>query len=97
MSDKKSAFDYFIEIIGWLRIVSSPLAIALVIAGFVYFPNPGNMRLIIAIVIVIVGLVIGIIWATNVWRKTGTNRYLTTIRSTADLDTFTADKEDRRK
>ena len=64
MSDKKSAFDYFVEIIGWLRIVSSPLAIALVIAGFVYFPNPGNMRLIIAIVIVIVGLVIGIIVST---------------------------------
>lgn len=88
-ADKKGPFDYFIEILGWLQIVASPLAISLVIGGFVYFPNPGKGRLLIACVIVLTGLIVGIIWATRVWRKKGTNHYLTTIRSSSDLDNFT--------
>lgn len=88
-ADRKSAFDYFIEILGWLQIVASPLAISFVIGGFVYFPNPGKGRLLIACTIILIGLIVGIIWATRVWRKKGTNHYLTTIRSSADFDNFT--------
>lgn len=93
VSDKKTIFDYFIEILGWLQIVASPLVISLVIGGFVYFPNPSNSRLIIATLIVLIGLVIGIVWATNVWRKKGTNHYLKTIRSSPDFDKFAEPKE----
>ena len=92
-SDKKSTFDYFIEVLGWLQIVASPLVISLVIGGFVYFSNPSNSRLILAVLIVLIGLVIGIVWATNVWRKKGTNQYLTTIRSSPDFDNFAEPKE----
>lgn len=87
-ADKKGPFDYFIEILGWLQIVASPLAISLVIGGFVYFPDPGKGRLLIATGIVLIGLIVGVIWATHVWRKKGTNHYLTTIRSSPDFDKF---------
>ena len=92
-TDKKSLFDYFIEIMGWLQIVASPLVISLVIGGFVYFSNPTSARLIIATLIVLLGLIVGIVWATSVWRKKGTNHYLTTIRSSPDFDNFAEPKE----
>jgi disulfide bond formation protein DsbB len=92
-SDKKTLFDYFIEFLGWLQFVASPLVISLVIAGFVYFPNPSNSRLIISALIVLIGLIVGIIWATSVWRTKGTNHYLTTLSSSPDFDKFTGPKE----
>jgi disulfide bond formation protein DsbB len=91
--DKKTPFDYFIEVLGWLQIVASPLVISMVLGGFVYFPNPSNIRLVIAALIVLIGLFIGIVWATNVWRKKGTSHYLTTIRSSPDFDNFAEPKD----
>ena len=73
--------------------MASPLVISFVIGGFLYFSNPSNLRLIIAALIVLIGLVIGIVWATNVWQKKGTNQYLTTIRSSPDFDHFAEPKE----
>lgn len=92
-SDKKTLFDYFIEILGWLQIVASPLVLSFLLGGFVYFSKPSTSRLIIASLIVIIGLVIGILWATKVWRKKGTNQYLSAIRSSPDFDKFAEPKE----
>jgi hypothetical protein len=85
-SEKKSLFEYFAEIIGWLQIVASPLLAASILGAIVYFSNPNTPRLIIAIVIVLVGLTIGIIWATRVWRKKGTIHFMSRIIANPELD-----------
>lgn len=55
-------------IIAWLQIVASPLIIGLGIGAFIYFPNPTVTRLSIAIIISVLGLIIGIVWANRIWK-----------------------------
>jgi len=86
LTDKKSLFEYFAEIIGWLQIVASPLLAASIIGAIIYFSNPNTTRLIVAIAIVTIGLIIGIIWATRVWRKKGTIHFMSRIMATPELD-----------
>lgn len=76
------------EIIGWLQIVASPLLIGLGIAAFIYFPNPSETRLIIAIIVAVLGLVIGIVWANRIWKTKGTMWFVSQISATPDLDNF---------
>lgn len=40
---KMSFFDYATEVVGWLQIVASPLLAGLIIAAFIYFPNPTTL------------------------------------------------------
>ncbi len=86
ISEKKSPFDYFLEILGWLQIAASPLAIAILLGGVIFFIRPGRSTLFIAILLVAAGLMIGIVWATRVWRKKGTINYLSRIMATPDLE-----------
>lgn len=80
-------FEWITEAIGWLQIVASPLLIGLGIGAFVYFPNPTTMRLIIAISIATSGLIIGILFATKIWKtKEGTIWFLSRIMATPELD-----------
>jgi drug/metabolite transporter (DMT)-like permease len=81
-------FEYIMEIIGWLQIVASPLLIGLGIAAFIYFPNPSETRLIIAIIVAVLGLVIGIVWANRIWKTKGTMWFVSQISATPDLDNF---------
>lgn len=79
-------FEYMTEVMGWLRIVVSPLLVGIVIGALVYFSKPDTTRLLIGVSIVILGLIVGIIWATKVWKKKGTINFLTEITATPDLD-----------
>ena len=83
---KKSLFDLFTELIGWLRIVASPFLVGLIIGAFIYFPKPNTSRFIIALLIVTLSLVTGIVWATRVWRKKGTVHFMSKIIATPELD-----------
>ena len=83
---KKSLFELFTEIAGWLQIVASPFLIGLVVGAFVYFPKPGTARFIIAISIATTGLCIGIVWANRIWRKRGTIHFMSGIMATPELD-----------
>jgi hypothetical protein len=91
--DKKSLFEYFTEIIGWLQIVASPFLISLVIGAVIYFSKPDATRLIIASIIVIFGLIIGIIWATRVWRRKGTIHFMSRIITTPVLEKIDEEKK----
>ena len=82
-------FEYIMEIIGWLQIVASPLLIGLGIAAFIYFPNPTEIRLIIAIIVALLGLVIGIVWANRIWKTKGTMWFVSQVSATPDLDNLT--------
>ena len=86
LTDKKSLFEYFTEIMGWLQIVASPFLAVSIIGAFIYFSKPNTTRLIVAIAIVTIGLIIGIIWATRVWRKKGTIHFMSRIMATPELD-----------
>lgn len=90
-------FEYIIEIIGWLQIVASPLLIGLGIAAFIYFPNPSESTLIIAIIVAIMGLVVGIIWANRIWKTKGTMWFVSQISATPDLDNFTKKETEKNK
>jgi hypothetical protein len=71
-NEKMSFFDYATEVVGWLQIVASPLLGGLIIAAFIYFSNPTILRLVIAFGITLIGLIVGIIFATKTWKKQGT-------------------------
>lgn len=84
--EKKSAFEYFTEIIGWIQIVASPFLTGLIIGALIYFPKPNRLTLIIAIVIATIGLTIGVIWATKIWRKKGTMHFMSRIMATPEVE-----------
>jgi len=77
---------WIISIIAWLQIVASPLLIGIIMGFIVYYKIPGLTELILAVVISTVGLVIGVIWATRVWKKRGTFEFMSEISSSHDLD-----------
>ena len=92
-NNKMSFFDYFTEVMGWMQIVVSPLLLGLVIAVFIYFPDPTSLRLIIAIGVAIIGLIVGIVFATKIWRKQGTISFLSSIMSTPEFDDLDEEKK----
>jgi hypothetical protein len=86
-------FEFIIEVIGWLKIMASPFFIGIVIGSLIYFPAPSNTRLIIASTIVFIGLIVGIIVATRIWKRKGTMYYLSQIMATPDFDNIHEDKK----
>ena len=79
-------FKYGIEILNWLRIVASPTIIGGVIGAIIYLAYPNPVMLVIGIVVAANGLVVGIIWATKVWKKTGTTNFLSRVIASPELD-----------
>ena len=84
--DRMSFFEYATEVVGWLQIVASPLLAGLIIAAFIYFPNPTIWRLIIAIGVALIGLIVGIVFATRIWKKQGTIHFVSRVMATPELD-----------
>jgi hypothetical protein len=92
----QKVFGYIMEVISWLQIVASPLLIGLIIGSVIYFPNPTETKLVIAIIISVFGLVIGIVWANRIWKTKGTTWFISQVSATPDLnnlDKDTAQKE----
>lgn len=79
-------FQFLTEAIGWLLIAASPFLMGLVIAACIYFPDPGSTRLVVACLVAAIGLFIGILWATRVWKGKGTMWFLSRIMATPELD-----------
>ena len=87
-------FEYIMEIIGWLQIVASPLLIGSGIGAFIYLRNPTLTNLIIGIAISMLGLIVGIIWATKIWKTKGTMWFVSQVSATPELDNLIeAEKE----
>ncbi len=91
--DEMTPFDYFTEIVGWLQIVASPLLLGLVIGACIYFSNETSLRLVIAIMIALTGLIIGIVFATRVWKKQGTMHFVSRVMASPELDNLEEDKK----
>ena len=77
---------FLLECIGWLQIVASPLLTGLVIGAVVYFYSPDSTGLVIGITATVFGLLVGIIWATKIWKKKGTITFLSRLIATPELD-----------
>lgn len=78
--------ELFIEILGWLRIVVSPTLIGTVIGGvlYLYFKNTTGVYL--GVGAVILGLIIGVIWASMTWKKQGTVNFLSKVNASPELN-----------
>lgn len=90
-------FEQISEVIGWIGIAISPTLMGGIIGYFVYNSNPTLFRLILAILIALIGLVVGIIWATKVYKsKNGTVWFLSRISATPEFDDL-EEKEEKEK
>ncbi len=78
--------EYLIEFFGWLKIVASPFLIGILIGGIVYYNFENRFGLIIGILLSLLGLIVGIIWATRIWKKQGTTQFLSRVIATPELD-----------
>lgn len=86
MSRRLNFFEFLTEMLGWLQIFISPFLAGLGIGFAIYLCIPGTTGLIIAISIAILGLILGIIWATRIWKKNGTIKFMSNLSATAELD-----------
>ena len=91
--DKMSFFDYATEVIGWLQIVGSPLLAGLVLGAIIYFSNPTTLRLVIAIGIILIALIVGIVFATRIWKKQGTMHFVSRVMASPELDNLDKEKK----
>lgn len=79
-------FHTVMEGIAWLLIVASPLLVSAFVAALIYLPEPSTTRLVIACLIVFLGLVLGIIWATMTSKKNGAQKFLARTMHTPESD-----------
>lgn len=90
---KMSFFDYATELVGWLQIVASPLLGGLVLGAIIYFSNPTTLRLVIAIGVVLISLIVGIVFATRIWKKQGTMHFVSRVIASPELDNLNEEKK----
>ncbi|RYE52289.1 MAG: hypothetical protein EOP48_16820 [Sphingobacteriales bacterium] len=88
-----SPFEYFIEVIGWLQIVASPLILGLIVGTCIYLSDPTIIRLALGLVMALIGLITGIVFATRVWRKQGTINFITRVKASPELDNLEKDEK----
>jgi hypothetical protein len=74
------------SIIAWLQIVASPSLIGITIGFIVYYNLPGIAGLVLGIAITAIGFIIGIVWASRVWKKRGAVEFISEIKSSPDFD-----------
>jgi hypothetical protein len=77
--------ELFTESLGWLRIAASPTLIGAILASIIYFSNPDETRLTIAIIVFLIGMLVGVYWATKHWKGKGTVRFLSRTLATPEL------------
>ncbi len=78
-----------IEVLCWFRIVSSP-TIMVGVAGFVLWKGVGGTSgILIGGFVVLCGLILGIMWATRIWKKQGTSTFMSRVNTSPDLDNLT--------
>lgn len=73
---KLSLFDVAVEVLGWLRIVASPLIIGSIAGFVVYLAVKGIAGILLGSLIALAGLIAGIVWANKVWKKKGTMHFM---------------------
>ncbi|GAB0154876.1 hypothetical protein CHRYSEOSP005_01360 [Chryseobacterium sp. Alg-005] len=92
--EDQNIFEKFTEAIGGFLIFLSPFLIAVIIAAFIYFPNPNTITLIIAIAIILLGIILGVKLALKIYKtKKGTIHFVSRTDATPDIDELLNQKE----
>jgi len=78
--------EWLTSFIAWLQIVASPLFFGLIIGLVVYEIYPTAIGLILGIAVANLGLVVGIIFATKIWKKRGTVDFISRVSASPELD-----------
>ena len=78
--------EWLTSFIAWLQIVFSPLFFGVVLGLIVYGIYPTITGLVLGIAIAVLGLPIGIIFATRVWKKRGTVDFISRVSASPELD-----------
>jgi hypothetical protein len=81
-------FEIITEIVGWIQIVLSPTIIGIAFGFGIYYNFPNEIGMVLGILIAVIGLIIGIIWATKKFKTTGTIHFLSRVSATPELDNF---------
>ena len=89
--------EFITELKGWFQIVLSPFLIGLVIGAIIYFNKQDMIGLFIGIAVVALGLIIGIIMATKIWKKKGTMEFLSRVDASPDLDNLDESNKNNKK
>lgn len=76
------ATKLILEIIGWCQIAFGTTLFFVLIAAALYYTYTNDTTAITAIVIIIAGFIVGVVWATRIWIKHGTMEWLSRIRRT---------------
>ncbi|WP_394664983.1 hypothetical protein [uncultured Chryseobacterium sp.] len=97
-NDTQNIFEKTAELVGGLQIFLSPFLIGAAISAIIYFSNPNNFTLIVAIVLLLLATGIGIKLATKIYRsKEGTIDFISKTDSTPEIDKFlNKEKNDHR-
>jgi len=83
---KKSLFETIIEIVQAVAIALSPILIGFFTGIIDYLNFPNFQGLILACVIQFIAIIIGILWAISIWKKQGTNHFMSRVMASPDLD-----------
>lgn len=81
------------EVIGFLQIMISPLAIGIVLGALIYAAEPSRLGLILGGCTAAIGLVIGVFCAANEWKGKGTVHFMSRTMATPELDDPESDDE----
>lgn len=79
-------FDEISEIVGWLQIVVSATILSFLVGCVIYICLQGAAGLVLGIAIVILGMFLGVTFATRKYKTTGTIDLLSKVSATPELD-----------
>ena len=79
-------FEKILSLIYWTRIFLSPFLAGIFLGAILWFSYPKMISLLIWIVLTVIGLFVGIVWASKVNRRENIEEALTRIYETPDLD-----------
>lgn len=83
--------EIFVEVAQWFQIMLSPLLIGVISGFIVYYNYPNQYGAAIGFFLAFSGLAIGVVWATYIWKKYGTNYFMSRIMATPELDGYRKD------
>ncbi len=88
-------FELITEIYGWFQIMLSPTLIGGIIGTVVYHKYPSVLGKMGGISIGIIGILIGIVWATKIFKsKKGTIWFMSRVMATPELDEKEVNEQD---
>ena len=78
--------DLVTEVFAWIQIVISPTLVGVAIGCYVYFTDPNVEKLLIGSLIALAFLVIGILYASHIYKTRGTANFISRVSASPELD-----------